>query len=240
MNMAPSRGELDSNLDRLYQNRFHAHNVERRRAAWKVIFRELFSRYIEPRSRVLEVAPGYCEFINNARCAERVGVDINPDAQQYAEEGVVIHTAPAEQMDEVLPSAHFDVAFMSNFLEHCRSRDNMLAVLACVERVLKPGGRVIILGPNFRYTYKEYYDFFDHHLALTDKAIAEALQLAGLELETMHPRTLPFSFQGRLPSWPWLIRLYLRMPIFWRLFGKQFLAVARRPPQSINAKRRAA
>jgi hypothetical protein len=39
-------------------------------------------------------------------------------------------------------------------------------------------------------------------------------------------RTLPFSFRGSLPSWPWLVKLYLHLPWAWRFFGAQFFVVA--------------
>jgi hypothetical protein len=42
------------------------------------------------------------------------------------------------------------------------------------------------------------------------------------------PRSLPYTFRQHLPSWPGLVRLYLRLPIVWRLLGKQFFIVARR------------
>ena len=59
--------------------------------------------------------------------------------------------------------------------------------------------------------------------------MAEALQLAGFRVVQNLPQTLPFTFRSRLPSWPWLVRLYLKMPFAWRFFGAQFLVVAENP-----------
>lgn len=219
---------LESAVDQLYRHRFPPEVLARRAAVWKVLCDSWFSRHIPARARVLEVAAGYCEFINNVEAAEKVAVDINPETAAHAAADVVVHHAPAERLADAVPPGHFDAAFMSNFLEHCRSRDEMLAVLRGVAAVLKPGGRVLILGPNFRYCYKEYFDYFDHHLPLTEKAVVEALQLAGFEPETVEPRTLPFTFRSRLPSWPWLVRLYLGLPPLWRFFGAQFFIVARK------------
>jgi hypothetical protein len=39
------------------------------------------------------------------------------------------------------------------------------------------------------------------------------------------PRFLPYSFRSRLPASRQLVALYLRMPILWRLQGKQFLVL---------------
>jgi SAM-dependent methyltransferase len=220
---------LERFVDRLYRNRFPVEVLARRRAVWKILCASWFSRYVPRAARVLEVAPGYCEFINNIDAAERVGIDLNPETRNHAAPGVVIHEAAAEHLDQVTPDNHFDVAFMSNFLEHCRSREQILSVLSAVRTVLQPGGRVLILGPNFQVCFKEYYDYLDHHLPLTEKAVVEALLLTGFEIEVVQPRTLPFTFRGRLPSWPWLVKLYLHLPWLWRLFGAQFFIVAKKP-----------
>ncbi|HVQ39275.1 MAG TPA: class I SAM-dependent methyltransferase, partial [Pyrinomonadaceae bacterium] len=170
-------------VEQLYRHRFPADQLERRAAVWKVLCRDWFARYISPDARVLEVAGGYCEFINHIEAAERVTVDINPETRSHAAAGVTVHEIAAERLAEVVPNSYFDAVFMSNFLEHCRSRETMLAVLHASAAVLKPGGRLLILGPNFRYCYREYFDYFDHHLPLTEKAVVEALQLTGLRIE---------------------------------------------------------
>jgi SAM-dependent methyltransferase len=219
---------LESLVDRIYRNRFPQEILARRSAVWRVLCQSWLARYIPRGARILEVAAGYCEFINNIPADERVAVDLNPETRLYAAPDVVVHEIAAERLGEVIPPAHFDAAFMSNFLEHCRTREQVLAVLRAVATVLKPGGRVLILGPNFRYCTRDYYDYFDHHLPLTEKSVAEALRLAGFGVELAQPRTLPYTFRSRLPSWPWLVWLYLRLPWLWRFFGAQFFLVGRR------------
>jgi SAM-dependent methyltransferase len=229
---SPSAAVLESTVDRLYQKRFPKESHQRRNAVWQVICRSWLARYIAAGDRVLELGAGYCEFINNIAAAEKVALDLNPDTRHLAAPGVVVHLAAAEDVASVVPANHFDAAFMSNFLEHCRTRDQVLAVLRGVAAVLRPGGRLLALGPNFRHCFRDYYDYFDHHLPLTERAVAEAMQLCGFKLELVQPRTLPFSFRSHIPSWPWLVRLYLRMPWIWRLFGAQFFLVARKPARA--------
>ena len=216
---------LESLVDRIYRNRFPQEVLARRSAVWRVLCDSWFAHYIPPGARVLEVAAGYCEFINNIRADERVAVDLNPETRLYAAPAVVVHEIAAERLAEVVPLLHFDTVFMSNFLEHCRTREQVLAVLRQVSAALKAGGRLLILGPNFRCCAKDYYDYFDHHLPLTEKSVAEALQL---DVELAQPRTLPFTFRSRLPSWPWLVSLYLRLPWLWRFFGAQFFLIGRK------------
>jgi SAM-dependent methyltransferase len=223
-------GTEEKILSRLYQERFQPHLLERRREIWRRLYHGWFSQFVEERDAVLEIAPGYCEFINTVgEEHERVGVDLNPDTTRHAAAGVSIFAISAERMEEVLPRDHFGVAFASNFFEHCHSRDQVLQILHAARSVLKPGGRLLILGPNFKYCTRSYFDFFDHHLPLTDRSMVEALVASGFAVERAWPRTLPFTMQGSLPTLPWLVSLYLKLPVVWPLFGAQFFIVARRP-----------
>ena len=149
---------------------------------------------------------------------EAAGVDTVPELAQRNAENLAAH----------LPEDHFDVVLVSNFFEHCRSREQILVVLESIHRVTKPGGRILVLGPNFKYVGDCYYDYFDHRIALTEMSMAEAVELGGFRVEEMVARTLPYSFRSRLPSWSWLIRLYFQLPVFWPLFGKQFFVVGRK------------
>lgn len=220
---------LENLVEQIYKNRFGKQVLARRTAVWQALCEGWFNRYVPANGKVLEVAAGYCEFINNVAAGERVAVDLNPETRNHAAPGVQVFEIAAERLGEAVPKSHFDSAFMSNFLEHCRTREQVLAVFEAVRGALKPGGRVMILGPNFRACAADYYDYFDHHLALTEKSVAEALELAGFEVEVELARTLPFSFRSKLPSAPWLVRLYLKNPWAWRFLGKQFFLVARRP-----------
>ena len=222
-------GGLTGELSGMYRERFPAATRERRLALWRTLHRGWFSRFVGPQDRVLEIAPGYCEFLNALDPRqERVGVDLNQDTASFAAPGITIHNTSAENLGEVLPAGHFDVAFTSNFFEHCRSREQILKIMRATRQVLRPGGRFLILGPNFRYCAGNYFDYFDHHLPLTDQSMQEALVLAGFEIERCWPRSLPFTMRGKLPSWPWLVALYLKLPPLWRVFGAQFFVVARR------------
>jgi len=55
------------------------------------------------------------------------------------------------------------------------------------------------------------------------------LQQSGFEIEKVIPRFLPYTTKSALPTHPFLIKAYLKMPIFWPLLGKQFLVTARKP-----------
>jgi hypothetical protein len=59
--------------------------------------------------------------------------------------------------------------------------------------------------------------------------MAEALAMAGFKLDIVHPKFMPFSTKSKIPSHPLLVKLYLKFPPVWKLMGKQFFVLSRKP-----------
>lgn len=215
-------------LASLYRQRFDERELEERRRLWRVLCRGWFQRWVDPADRLLDLACGYGEFLWNIQAAEKHGVDLNPDSARHLPPGVRFHACGAERVAD-LADGSLDVVFCSNFLEHLPDKPAAERVFAEVRRLLRPGGRFLVLGPNMRAVPVAYWDFWDHHLPLSDKSLAEGLQLAGFTLERVVPRFLPYSTKSHLPRADWLVASYLRLPPAWRILGKQFFVVARRP-----------
>lgn len=213
------------NYQRLYEYRFRNVDQGARAEIWNVIAQDIGGRLGNPR-RVLDPAAGRGEFINAVAAEERWAVD----QVSYAEGTYdpAVRAVVSDIFDAELPADHFDGIFVSNFLEHLLSQEATATFLEKMHGVTAPGGRIAILGPNFRYCSSQYFDMADHTLVYTHRAIAEHLYTAGYEPETIIPQFLPYSFTGRLPASPALTRLYLKSPMAWRLLGKQFLVIGRR------------
>jgi hypothetical protein len=94
---------------------------------------------------------------------------------------------------------------------------------------LAPGGSVLILQPNFRFTGAAYFDFIDHKVVLTDKSLVEALEVTGFRIVYLARRFLPYTSKAKLPRTLWLVRCYLALPFLWRVFGQQTFVVAEKP-----------
>jgi SAM-dependent methyltransferase len=215
-------------LERLYSNRFTAAERAEKARYWKVLYDDFLARYVRPDDCVLDLAAGTCDFVNNARCRRRIAVDLNEEARAAAAPGVEFVHAPATDLSPIAPGT-VDVVFVSNFFEHLPSKADLLATLGEIRRVLRPGGRVLVIQPNIRLIPGAYWDFVDHHLPLTDRSLVEALEIAGLRPVEVRARFLPYTTKTRLPKATWLLRLYLRLrPAQW-LFGKQTWVVAERP-----------
>lgn len=215
-------------LSSLYRIRFPQKELQRKNEIWKVLTRDFLQKWVAAEDRVIDVACGYGEFINNIQAANRVAVDLNPDTRFKLDRDVDFHHESATQLSSIGKESA-NVVFTSNFLEHLPDKKTLDVFLEQVLETLKPGGRYLVLGPNLRYVPGQYWDFYDHHLGLTHLSLAEALGLAGFEIELNIPRFLPYTTHGKLPTHPRLVQLYLRCPWAWPLLGKQFFLVARKP-----------
>ena len=211
-------------LDRLYQHRFSGADAARKMAVWAEIVAYL-GRWIARDAAVLDIACDEGYFIRNVVAGERWATDIR-DIDALGE-GIRFVRVDGLELSTAVPERHFDVAFMSNYLEHLPSSEAVVTQLRQVHRVLKPGGRLIVLQPNIRFIGGAYWDFLDHKTPLTERSLAEAAETSGFEIERLIPRLLPYTTKSRLPQHPALVRAYLRFPPAWRLLGKQTLLVAR-------------
>ncbi len=176
--------------------------------------------------QILDPAAGRGEFINAVPAQERWAIDQMAYKEGTYDSGV--RAIVSDVFDAALPAGHFGGVFVSNFLEHLATQEAVATFLARMHAATRGGGRIAVMGPNFRYCSKEYFDMADHTLIFTHRAIAEHLYAAGFEPVRVVPRFLPYSFTGRLPPSPALTRGYLRTPLAWRLLGKQFLVVGHR------------
>jgi SAM-dependent methyltransferase len=211
--------------ERLYAFRFRHVDQSARQAVWNEIT-PVIGRWLGSPSCVLDPAAGRGEFINAIDAKERWVVDRVDYHGTWSPE---IKVLLGDARTVVLPAGHFDAVFISNFLEHLSCPDDVADLLRRLRAALRPGGRIAVMGPNFRYCAREYFDFADHVLALTHVSVEEHLYSAGFEIDRVIPRFLPYSFRSRFPTAPRLVRTYLRIPLVWQVLGQQFLLVGRRP-----------
>jgi SAM-dependent methyltransferase len=207
----------------VYRRRF-GETLAFRRRMWQVLCREFFQRHVPRDATVVEVGAGYCEFINHIEAARKYAVDLNPDTSRHAAPDVTVLTTSTAAMG-TLGDATADVAFASNFLEHL-TREQILATLREVRRILKPQGRFLILQPNIRYCKEDYWQFFDHITPLCDRSLTEALETTGFDVPYVLRRFLPFTTQGRLPNSIVVLKIYLKLRPAWWLFGQQSFLIA--------------
>lgn len=70
----------------------------------------------------------------------------------------------------------FDWVFSKSVLEHVFNTDNMICE---IRRVLKPGGRTVLITPAWESQYKFFWDDYTHVKAFTRKSLQNALKING-------------------------------------------------------------
>lgn len=198
-----------------------------RNGLWRILCRDYFAKFIAPDMAVLDLGCGWGEFINNVRAARKFAMDLNPDAAQRLSPGIEFLQQDCS-VPWQLPPESLDVVFTSNFLEHLRTKSLVEQTIEEACRCLKPGGALICMGPNVRYLPGAHWDFWDHFIPLTERSLAELLALKGFEIRLQVPRFLPYSMSTGVTPPLFLVAWYLKLPLVWPWFGKQFVVVGKK------------
>jgi len=214
-----------ADLEALYRRRF-GKDVAFRKKMYSILCKDFYQRYVPKSSVVLDVAAGYCEFINNIKAKKKLALDMNSDVKRFAAKDVEVILSQSSDM-RTIKSGTIDVVHISNFFEHI-TKEDMIKTLKEVFRVLKKGGRLIILQPNIRYCYEDYWMFFDHITPLDDRSLVEALETEGFTVSECRPKFLPYTTKSRLPKSITLLRIYLKLPFLQKLLGKQAFVYCRK------------
>ena len=213
-------------LQRVYEVRFEG-RLDYRNKIWTVLIRDYFQTYIRQEDSVLDLGAGYGEFINHIACGKKFAMDLNPDTKHRVGADVEVFLRDCSE-PWPLPDNSLDVVFTSNFFEHLPDNQVLARTLAEAKRCLKSGGCIIAMGPNITYAGKAYWDVIDHQLALSEESLAEALRSQGFRIEECIARFLPFTMSEGLQYPTFFVATYLRLPLAWRIFGKQFLVIGRK------------
>lgn len=215
------------NFKKIYEYRFQQVDHSKKKIVWKELSNWLFYKYLNLPEKILDPAGGMCEFINAVPASEKWTIDVEEDfIMKFANKDVKVIIGSS--LEVKIPDNYFDGIFVSNFLEHLMSQEEVATFLKRMFDSIKKNGRIVVMGPNFKYCFKEYFDFADHNVILSELGLAEHLYGAGFEIVKIIPRFFPLSFRsgGRVPVTPLVIKLYLHFPFVWNFIGRQFLLVA--------------
>ena len=193
----------------------------RRAVVWKAICRYL-QPWIPSEEGLLELGAGYGEFSRQIEASRKWALEQNGALVKHWGDSV---TPLIQSVLEPwsLADGSLGTVFASNFLEHFTLEDGA-KILDEAKRVLRPGGRMIVVQPNFRLEPRRYFDDYTHRTAYTDNSFRDFLRSRNWKIVHSEPRFVPFSMKSRLPTADWLVRLYLALPF--RPLAGQFLVIA--------------
>lgn len=126
------------------------------------------------------------------------GLDVDSRAVGIArQDGATVHEGTVEDVD--LPENHYDVVYTLQTVEHVA---NPFEMLVAIRRILKPGGRLVIVTDNtdtidFRLFKDRYWGgyHFPRHWNLFDRSSLDRLATrAGYETETIDTIVSPVNW----------------------------------------------
>lgn len=199
--------EMSDLYQKMYHRRFN-NDVEFRKRMYQVLCANFFQKYIPENAIVLEIGAGYCEFITNIKAKKKIAFDLNPDIKKFAGDDVEAVIASSTDMKEIQKES-IDVVFVNNFFEHL-SKEDIIKTLREVYRVLKRNAGFLILQPNVRFCFRDYWMFFDHITPLDDRSLSEVLEINGFKVAECKPLFLPYTTKSKLPKSIFLLKLYLK------------------------------
>jgi SAM-dependent methyltransferase len=198
----------------------------KRRLVWKEISRFL-EKFFRGSQTIVDLGAGYCDFINNVSVQKRYAIDISPELPKYAGEGVIQINRAGWDLSEISDSS-VDVVHASNFLEHFDDEE-IKKIFKETKRMLKPGGKLILMQPNYRLCAKHYFDDPTHKKVFDDSSLESLLLAHDFKVILKKPRFLPFSMRSNSPFittslLPLIVRAYIHSPF--KPFAGQMLFVA--------------
>ncbi len=161
--------------------------------------RYLSSKYKLPKGgKILDLGCGRGEFLRGfIRCGlNGYGVDLSSMAKSICPEAKNLQS---DIENEPLPynDNSFDVVFSKSVLEHFYYPEKLVME---IYRVLKPGGLVITMVPDWESVYKTFYDDYTHRTPFTLTSLKNIFSINGFdEVKVEKFRQLPFLW-----SLPWL------------------------------------
>ncbi len=187
---------------------------------WRAIT-EYLQPYVGINKTVLDLGSGYGDFINLIEAKKKYALDIGADVKEYIDKDVVFINKPSTSLEDI-PSNSLDVVFSSNLLEHL-DRKELDQTMKGIKRCMDNKGVLILIGPNFRYAYKNYFDDYTHKSIFTHISLVDVMYEYGLKPIKVVPKFLPLTLKSKLPKSYFLTKLYLNSPI--HPLGKQMLLI---------------
>lgn len=147
---------------------------------------DLLARYLverfdlRPGTRLLDVGCGRGEFLRGfLRCGlSGDGVDQSSIARDLCPTPAEIRTADLETEPLPFDDADFDVVFSKSVIEHFYYPERLVREMF---RVLKPGGLLITMCPDWEANYRIFYEDYTHRTPFTEIGLRDIQLINGFE-----------------------------------------------------------
>ena len=156
------------------------------------LIKHLIDKYnIQRNSVILEMGCGRGEFLNQFYLQGMIarGIDISDNAKKnYPHLDIQIFDALKDPFP--LKDNSIDIIYSKSFIEHFYFPEKIMSE---AYRVLKKGGKIITLTPEWGYNYKNFYEDFSHRTPFTKISLMDIHKFCNFkDIEVESFRQLPF------------------------------------------------
>ncbi len=145
--------------------------------------------------KFLEPGCGRGEFLEefNKLGLECFGIDLSEYSGTMCPDVNVTKKVDLENDRWPFPDNHFDIIYNKSLMEHLRNPDRFLNE---ARRVLKPGGKILCLIPDWESNYKTYFDDFTHRTPFTSVSLNDIYQISDFKnIKVYKFRQLPIVWR---------------------------------------------
>ena len=189
---------------------------------------------LEKSQKILELGCGRGEFLNEfvKNGLEGYGTDISEYSNQFFPN---LNLKKVDMANEKLPyeDNFFDIIYSKSVVEHFYYPEK---VFQEAYRVLKPGGIIITLTPEWKYIYKSFYEDFTHRVPFTKVSLRDIHIMSNFKFISVESfKQLPLLFEKNLNYYlfsflSYLTRVfipdYFRMKSKWIRFSKEVMLLS--------------
>lgn len=201
----------------------------------KRLINYLFHRFeMKKNDKILELGCGRGEFLNEFinTGLEGHGVDISNFSKNFFPK---LNFKKVDMANEQLPyeDNYFDIIYSKSLIEHFYYPEKIFQE---AYRVLKPGGKIITLTPEWKYIYKSFYEDFTHRVPFTKISLRDIHEMTKFNSITVESFIqLPILFNKNIISSIFFILSYLtrilvpdnfRMKNKWVRFSKEVMLLS--------------
>ena len=189
---------------------------------------------LEKNQKVLELGCGRGEFLNEFvnNGLEGHGIDLSDYCNQFFPN---LNFKKVDMASEKLPyeDNFFDIIYSKSIIEHFYYPEK---VFQEAHRVLKPGGIIITLTPEWQYIYKSFYEDYTHRVPFTKISLKDIHVMSNFKSVSVESfKQLPILFEKNLFYYffnflSFLTRVcmpdYFRMKNKWIRFSKEIMLLS--------------